>query len=84
MAKLYFYYVSMNAGKSPTLLQADFYYRERGMATMLWTSALDNRGAERAIESALALARMHIGSMARLTCGRASAPPMPCSRSPAC
>ena len=43
MAKLYFYYASMNAGKSTTLLQADFNYRERGMATMLWTAALDNR-----------------------------------------
>ena len=44
MAKLYFYYASMNAGKSTNLLQADFNYRERGMATMLWTAALDTRG----------------------------------------
>lgn len=43
MAKLYFYYASMNAGKSTTLLQADFNYRERGMDTMLWTAALDDR-----------------------------------------
>ncbi|MEO9469623.1 thymidine kinase [Parasphingorhabdus sp.] len=43
MAKLYFYYSSMNAGKSTTLLQADFNYRERGMQTMLWTAALDDR-----------------------------------------
>ena len=43
MAKLYFYYSSMNAGKSTTLLQADFNYRERGMETMLWTAALDGR-----------------------------------------
>lgn len=43
MAKLYFYYASMNAGKSTTLLQADFNYRERGMRTMLWTGALDGR-----------------------------------------
>lgn len=43
MAKLYFYYASMNAGKSTTLLQADFNYRERGMQTMLYTAALDNR-----------------------------------------
>lgn len=43
MAKLYFYYSSMNAGKSTTLLQADFNYRERGMTTMLWTAALDTR-----------------------------------------
>ncbi len=45
MAKLYFYYASMNAGKSSHLLQADFNYRERGMATMLWTAALDSRSA---------------------------------------
>jgi thymidine kinase len=43
MAKLYFYYASMNAGKSTNLLQADFNYRERGMTTMLWTAALDIR-----------------------------------------
>lgn len=43
MAKLYFYYSSMNAGKSTTLLQSSFNYRERGMATMLWTAAIDDR-----------------------------------------
>ena len=43
MAKLYFYYAAMNAGKSTTLLQADFNYRERGMETMLWTAAFDDR-----------------------------------------
>ena len=43
MAKLYFYYAAMNAGKSTTLLQADFNYRARGMKTMLWTAALDER-----------------------------------------
>ena len=55
MAKLYFYYASMNAGKSTTLLQADFNYRERGMHTMLWTADLDNRGGDRAIESRIGL-----------------------------
>lgn len=45
MAKLYFYYASMNAGKSTTLLQADFNYRERGMTTMVWTAELDTRSA---------------------------------------
>lgn len=58
MAKLYFYYSSMNAGKSTTLLQADFNYRERGMQTMLWTAALDDRGernADHAIESRIGL-----------------------------
>lgn len=43
MAKLYFYYSSMNAGKSTTLLQSSFNYQERGMATMLWTAAVDDR-----------------------------------------
>ncbi|MFZ2998400.1 thymidine kinase [Sphingobium sp.] len=43
MAKLYFYYSSMNAGKSTTLLQSSFNYQERGMATMLWTAAIDDR-----------------------------------------
>jgi thymidine kinase len=55
MAKLYFYYASMNAGKSTTLLQADFNYRERGMATMLWTAGLDHRGGDHAIESRIGL-----------------------------
>lgn len=55
MAKLYFYYASMNAGKSTTLLQADFNYRERGMATMLWTAQLDDRAEDKAIESRIGL-----------------------------
>ena len=55
MAKLYFYYASMNAGKSTNLLQADFNYRERGMATMLWTAGIDNRGGDHAIESRIGL-----------------------------
>ncbi|WP_340587008.1 thymidine kinase [Erythrobacter alti] len=54
MAKLYFYYASMNAGKSTTLLQADFNYRERGMDTMLWTAAIDTR-ADAAIASRIGL-----------------------------
>jgi thymidine kinase len=55
MAKLYFYYASMNAGKSTTLLQADFNYRERGMATMLWTAAVDDRAGAEAIGSRIGL-----------------------------
>lgn len=55
MAKLYFYYASMNAGKSTTLLQADFNYRERGMETMLWTAALDDRYGEGAVTSRIGL-----------------------------
>lgn len=53
MAKLYFYYAAMNAGKSTTLLQADFNYRERGMETMLWTAALDDRAGGGRIASRL-------------------------------
>ena len=55
MAKLYFYFASMNAGKSTTLLQADFNYRERGMTTMLWTAQLDDRSDDKAIESRIGL-----------------------------
>jgi thymidine kinase len=43
MAKLYFYYASMNAGKSTVLLQTDFNYRERGMGTMLYTAGVHDR-----------------------------------------
>jgi len=53
MAKLYFYYAAMNAGKSTTLLQADFNYRERGMHTMLWTAAHDDRAGTGRISSRL-------------------------------
>ena len=55
MAKLYFYYAAMNAGKSTTLLQADFNYRERGMETMLWTAKLDERAGAGTIGSRIAL-----------------------------
>jgi thymidine kinase len=55
MAKLYFYYAAMNAGKSTTLLQADFNYRERGMQTMLWTAAHDTRAGVGTIGSRIAL-----------------------------
>lgn len=55
MAKLYFYYASMNAGKSTTLLQADFNYRERGMETMLWTAALDDRYGQGYVTSRIGL-----------------------------
>ena len=40
MAKLYFSYAAMNAGKSTILLQAAYNYRERGMDVLLLTSAL--------------------------------------------
>jgi thymidine kinase len=40
VAKLYFSYAAMNAGKSTLLLQAAYNYRERGMRALLYTSAL--------------------------------------------
>ncbi len=55
MAKLYFYYASMNAGKSSNLLQAAFNYGERGMKVMLWTAAIDNRINFGAIASRIGL-----------------------------
>jgi thymidine kinase len=55
LAKVYFYYAAMNAGKSTTLLQADFNYRERGMETMLWTARLDERAGAGVIGSRIAL-----------------------------
>ncbi len=55
MAQLYFYYGAMNAGKSTTLLQAAFNYRERGMTAMLWTAALDVRAGPGRIGSRIGL-----------------------------
>ena len=55
MAKLYFYYAAMNAGKSTTLLQADFNYHERGMQTMLWTAGHDDRAGAGIIGSRIGL-----------------------------
>lgn len=43
MAKLYFYYSAMNAGKSTTLLQASYNYMERGMQTLLFAPEIDKR-----------------------------------------
>ena len=43
MAQLYFYYSVMNAGKSTTLLQSSFNYKERGMEPLIYTAAIDDR-----------------------------------------
>lgn len=53
MAKLYFSYAAMNAGKSTLLLQAAYNYRERGMRTLLFTAAFDNRAGVGRIASRL-------------------------------
>ncbi|CEN32197.1 Thymidine kinase [Candidatus Westeberhardia cardiocondylae] len=43
MAKLYFYYSAMNAGKSSALLQSSYNYKERGMKTLIFTTEIDDR-----------------------------------------
>jgi thymidine kinase len=55
MAKLYFYYASMNAGKSTVLLQSSYNYRERGMRTLLFTPTVDTRYGGSRIESRIGL-----------------------------
>ncbi len=55
MAKLYFHYSTMNAGKSTILLQASYNYRERGMQTYLITARLDNRAGEAKIASRIGI-----------------------------
>jgi thymidine kinase len=56
MAKLYFYYSTMNAGKSTALLQASHNYEERGMRTLLYTAQIDSRDGGR-IASRIGIAR---------------------------
>jgi thymidine kinase len=57
MAKLYFRFAAMNAGKSTALLQAAHNYEERGMQVRLFTAALDDRGGAGVIGSRLGLSR---------------------------
>ena len=47
MAKVYFYYSAMNAGKSTTLLQSSYNYHERGMRTLLFIPSIDTRSGGR-------------------------------------
>lgn len=55
MAKLYFYYSSMNAGKSTTLLQSSYNYHERGMNTLVLTPEIDSRYGTGCITSRIGL-----------------------------
>lgn len=55
MAKLYFYYSAMNAGKTTNLLQSSYNYQERGMATILLTPELDDRVKKGVIASRIGL-----------------------------
>lgn len=55
MAKLYFYYAAMNAGKSTVLLQSSHNYVERGMQTLLFTASIDTRYQSGVIYSRIGL-----------------------------
>ncbi len=55
MAKIYFYYSAMNAGKTTTLLQSAHNYHERGMRTLILTPKLDNRFGEGTVASRIGL-----------------------------
>lgn len=55
MAKLYFHYSTMNAGKSTALLQAAYNYREGGMVPYLITARLDNRAGKARIASRIGI-----------------------------
>ena len=55
MAKLYFHYSTMNAGKSTLLLQASHNYRERGMQTYLMTASYDDRAGQGRIASRIGI-----------------------------
>ncbi|HEY0944297.1 MAG TPA: thymidine kinase [Opitutaceae bacterium] len=80
MAKVYFYYSAMNAGKSTVLLQSSYNYQERGMRTMLFAPAIDQRSGPGRIASRIGLsADAHAFTPAenllqRVTAAHAAAP----------
>ena len=55
MAKLYYYYSAMNAGKTTSLLQSAYNYRERGMRALLLAPRLDDRAAHGVVASRIGL-----------------------------
>ena len=55
MAKLYFYFAAMNAGKTTMLLQSNYNYHERGMQTLLFLPVFDNRKGQGIIASRIGL-----------------------------
>jgi len=55
MAKLYFHYSTMNAGKSTLLLQASYNYRERGMQTYILTASVDGRAGKGVVASRIGI-----------------------------
>lgn len=61
MAKLYFYYSAMNAGKSTMLLQANYNYIERGMQTILFSPEIDKRFGKATVYSRIGLKHDAVG-----------------------
>ena len=61
MAKLYFYYSAMNAGKTTTLLQSAHNYRERGMRVAILTPRLDDRAGSGKVASRIGLQADAVG-----------------------
>ena len=55
MAKLYFYYSAMNAGKTTTLVQSAYNYRERGMNTLVLKPEIDERYSSSIVRSRIGL-----------------------------
>ena len=55
MAKLYFYYSAMNAGKTTTLVQSAYNYRERGMNTLVLKPEIDERYRSSIVRSRIGL-----------------------------
>ncbi|HEY9541377.1 MAG TPA: thymidine kinase [Luteimonas sp.] len=61
MAKLYFYYSAMNAGKTTTLLQSAHNYRERGMRVAILSPRLDHRAGSGRVASRIGLSADAVG-----------------------
>lgn len=57
MAQLYFYYSAMNAGKSTSLLQSAYNYEERGMKSVIFTAAIDERMGQGKVSSRIGLSQ---------------------------
>ncbi|MCC6415861.1 MAG: thymidine kinase [Opitutaceae bacterium] len=55
MAKVYFYYAAMNAGKSTVLLQSSYNYQERGMRTLVFAPAIDDRAGVGRVKSRIGI-----------------------------
>ena len=57
MAQLYFYYSAMNAGKSTSLLQSAYNYKERGMESVIFTASVDDRYGQGKVTSRIGLSQ---------------------------